>query len=103
MFTAKASVLRLTGENTQRGQIQRFSELSQDVGFIAQFKRTNSTLQCTLRDSRQAHHIVPGHELSLLIVRMNENNGVLLVDVDDGQVLQVDTKTVKKRPFFLAT
>ena len=106
MFTTKALVLRLAVENAHRARIQGHSELSRDVGFIAKFAGSNSTLQCTLRDSRQAHHIVLGRELSVRIVGLKEDISALLVDVDEGPGFPVPVfaaARVKKRHFFETT
>jgi hypothetical protein len=87
MLTAKALVVRLVEENAHRARTH--PDLARNVEFIARFLVSNSTLQCTLQDRLQAHHLVPGNELSLTIVGVREDIGALLVDVDEGPGVRV--------------
>jgi hypothetical protein len=88
MLTVKALVVRLVEENVHRARAQMHPS-GRNVEFIARFLVSNSTLQCTLQDRLQAHHIVPGSELSLTIVGVREELGALLVDVDEGPGVRV--------------
>ncbi len=88
MLTVKALVVRLVEENTHRARTPVYPNL-RNVEFIAKFLVSNATLQCTLQDRLQAHHIVPGNELSLTIVGVREEIGALLVDVDEGPGVRV--------------
>ncbi len=84
MLSVKALVVRLVEENTHRARTPVYPNL-RNVEFIAKFLASNATLQCTLQDRLQSHHIVPGNELSLTIVGVREEIGALLVDVDEDR------------------
>ena len=88
VLTVKALVVKLVEENTHRARTHVHPN-ARNVEFIAKILVSNSTLQCTLQDRLQAHHIVPGNELSLTIVGVREELGALLVDVDEGPGVRV--------------
>lgn len=107
MITVKAIVLRLAEANAFRAG--KPASIGQTVDFVAKFSTSNAVLQCTLQDRLQAHHIVPGNELSLTVVGLREELGALLVDVDENAPVCVSSQAghgeqsqrpLKKRHFF---